>query len=723
MIRPLHRWAGLAAALFLSVTALSGAALSLYPAAEALGTPPLPAISVADLAERLGSTVPGLEEIRVSASGRITAYAFDAGSAARWYVDGASGEILGPALRSPLQLWLTNLHRALFLGDAGRLVVATASLAMLILTMSGLALAVPRLGGIRAFFVPARGLWRQRLHLDLGRVAAAGLAVSALTGLWLAADSFDLLPRTHAPAASVTLSLADLPAAELRQLALPRPGVPGDLFTLRTVAGSGHADPLSGVLLDWTPASAAERLSALAIRLHSGRGAAALGLMLGLSALCVPLLGLTGLVQQAGRRLGPGALRRVRAVAPGAADTILLVGSEGGTTWGFAETLRAGLVRAGCRVHVAPMAEFAPARYLSARQVLILAATSGAGDAPGSARGFLDRLAALPAPPAAPFALLGFGDSSFPAFCGYADKVAAAARAAGWAELMPPARVDRQSAADFARWGHALAERLGLALELAPPVAPPVPLRLRLVSRRDYGAEVQAPAAILRFALPRRSLWQRLTGQGFGAFRAGDLLAVLPEGDTRPRYYSLASGSEDGFAEICVRKHPGGLCSGQLFELSPGQTVTAFLRPNPGFHAGPGRAPLILIGAGTGIGPLAGFVRANRSGRPIRLYFGARTAESDLLYGDELARWMRDGRLAGLATAFSRSAERAYVQDLLRRDAERVAGLIGQGAQVMVCGGRAMAAGVAEAFDEILSGREASLSGLKAEGRYVEDVY
>ena len=41
----------------------------------------------------------------------------------------------------------------------------------------------------------------------------------------------------------------------------------------------------------------------------------------------------------------------------------------------------------------------------------------------------------------------------------------------------------------------------------------------------------------------------------------------------------------------------------------------------------------------------------------------------------------------------------------------------------MVCGGRDMARGVAEALDEMLAPAGLALSTLKAEGRYVEDVY
>jgi sulfite reductase (NADPH) flavoprotein alpha-component len=130
---------------------------------------------------------------------------------------------------------------------------------------------------------------------------------------------------------------------------------------------------------------------------------------------------------------------------------------------------------------------------------------------------------------------------------------------------------------------------------------------------------VQAATAILRFALPRRPLWHRLTGRGLAGFAAGDLLAILPDGSPIPRFYSLTSARQDEFAEICVSRFPGGLCLGQLLDLAPGDAVRAFIRANPDLRPTRGRGPIILIGAGAGIRPLAGFARANAGHRPMHL--------------------------------------------------------------------------------------------------------
>ena len=92
MIRALHRWPGLLALALVTVLALSGAALSVFPAAERLAAPQAEAgISVADLAARIQAAYPGVEQIRRAPSGRITAYWFDGGTPGAAVIDPATG--------------------------------------------------------------------------------------------------------------------------------------------------------------------------------------------------------------------------------------------------------------------------------------------------------------------------------------------------------------------------------------------------------------------------------------------------------------------------------------------------------------------------------------------------------------------------------------------------------------------------------------------------------
>ncbi len=735
MIRAIHRWPGLLALVLMTIVSLSGAALSIFPAAERMAAPMAEVdMKVVTLAQRVQAVYPGVEQIRRSPSGRITAYWVDQGVPVAAVIEPATGQGVASADPNRIERWLINLHRSLFLGDGGRLAVAACAAVAVILSLSGAAMVARRAGGWRRWFSPLHGSLVGRLHVEIARIAVFGLVLSSTTALWMTASTFDLLPDGRVPPAlaadtsgqtGVALDrmalLVDTAVADLRELSFPDPDDAADVFRLRTDRGTGYLDQGTGKLLSWVDRSSWARVSETISMLHTGRGAAILGLVLGLMALGVPAMGATGvLIWLAGWR----GRARIHGNQPAArAGTILLVGSEGGSTWGFAATLHAALTQSGQRVHVAPLSTFAPGRYVRAERIIVLTATCGDGVAPASAKGFLDRLKAADRAVTVPLAVIGFGDRRFPAYCAFAKAVVAVAAAKGWPELVPFDTVDRQSPQDFARWGRALGRALGIELELSHRPVLPKAEALTLVSRRNYGDEVQAPTAILRFALPQTTLWQRLVGVGFARFEAGDLIGVIPNGSAVPRFYSLASASSDGFIEIVVKKHAGGLASSQLTALERGETTMAFLRRNPGFRPGRGREPLILIGAGTGIGPLAGFVRGNARRRPLHLFFGMRHPDSDFFYGEEMPGWRQDGRLTRLVTAVSRGTEPHYVQDALRGDAARVALLIRNGARVMVCGGRDMAAGVADALAEILGPVGLTPAALKAEGRYVEDVY
>ena len=81
MIRALHRWPGLVALALVTLLALSGAALSIFPAAERLAAPQTDdTMSVGELATRIQIAYPGVEQIKRSPSGRITAYWFESGT-------------------------------------------------------------------------------------------------------------------------------------------------------------------------------------------------------------------------------------------------------------------------------------------------------------------------------------------------------------------------------------------------------------------------------------------------------------------------------------------------------------------------------------------------------------------------------------------------------------------------------------------------------------------
>ena len=727
--KAIHRWLGLTVGALAVVLGITGAILAFDPVQEAWQAPAAPGdLSVATLVERVTRTVPDAEEIRHLSSGAIVVFGFVGDEAQAHYVDPADGRVLGAWQPSALPRWVKNLHRSLLLGDAGRWGAAGIALAMGLICISALVLLLRRMGGWRRLGARVRGSLAQRIHVVTGRVVLAVLCLTSLTALTMSASTLGLVTldtgtepdvvsvvtgQTALPGAQLS-ALQNLAVRDLRKLNFPDASDPEDIWSVATLQGEGWVDRYSGNMLAWQDATFAQRIYDWALVLHTGESAWPWAVVLGLVGASVLLFWLSGVdIWWQVRSQTP----QITGNSPLAqADVLIFVASEGGSTWGFAQALQDALIHSGHRVHTGALEHFQTAP--ATRQVFVLAATYGEGQAPAHAKDALERIAKLTTS-AVPVTVLGFGDRQYPAFCAFAEALEQTLRARGWPALLPLECIHQQSSQQFTRWGQALAQALGehLVLDYVPRVPPTT--ALTLVARQGYREHSDEPTAILRFAWPAQGGGARL-----GHFAAGDLVGILAPGSAVPRYYSLASGSQDGFLEICVRLLPGGLCSTHLLGLQPGDSIAAFIRSNPGFALPRTRRPVLLIGAGTGVAPLAGFIRRNDRHTPMHLYFGGRDPAQDFYFGPEIQRWLGEGRLASVQTVFSRIPEGGgYVQDALRRDAERVRALLAQGALVRVCGSRAMAKGVAEALDAILAPLHLSVAQLKAKERYAEDVF
>ncbi len=632
--KAIHRWLGLTIGTLAVILGITGAILAFDPVQQAWQAPAAPDdLSVATLVERVTRTVPGAEEIRHLPSGSIVVFGFVGDQAQAHYVDPADGRVLGAWQPSALPRWVKNLHRSLLLGDAGRWGAAGIALAIGVLCVSAFVLLLRRMGGWRRLAARVRGALAQRIHVVTGRVVLALLFLTSLTALTMSASTLGLVTldaETEPDVVSVSTGQTALPVGQLsmlqslsmqdlRKLNFPDAADPEDTWKVATSQGEGWIDRYSGKTLAWQDVTLAQRVYDWALVLHTGEGAWPWAVVLALVGASVLLFWLSGVfIWWQARRQAP----RITDNSPLAqADVLIFVASEGGSTWGFAQTLHDALGQGGHRVHTSALENFQTTA--ATRQVFVLAATYGDGQAPAHASHALERVAKLSAS-AVPVTVLGFGDRQYPAFCAFAEALEKALRAQGWPALLPLECIHQQSSQQFARWGQALAQALGepLVLEHVPRMPPTT--ALTLVSRQDYPGSAGEPTAILRFAWPAQAWLERLRGQGLAHFAAGDLVGIVPPGSAVPRYYSLASASEDGFLEICVRQMPGGLCSTHLHGLKPGDHIAAFIRSNPGFALPRTRRPVLLIGAGTGVAPLAGFIRRNERHTPMHLYFGGR---------------------------------------------------------------------------------------------------
>lgn len=726
MSQRIHLYLSLALGLLLMLSAASGLVLSASVLSGHLQAPASDTQSVGQVAERLVQHLPNIERLERAPDGELRATLATAEGSDQVRVDPLTAAVTGPYQPSATLSWVRDLHRELLLGSAGRWLSGLAALALLALAVSGAWLLARRLGGWHRLLLPIKpGQGLAHWHSVVARWALPVLLVSAGSGLYLAgssqgwiSDGQDMeLAYTEtvdaAPAAAPgTLSaLRNLALQDLRELEFPSANQ-ANFFTVRTATGEGFVNAGSGNWISYQPHGPARQLYETMYELHTAAGSPMWSLILDAASLACLFLGITGTFAWWRRQ------RQSRSVAGNSpaqqAEAIILVGSQSGSTWDYARQLHEQLAASGMPVHSASMNQLQPS-YPQARYLLILTATHGDGQAPQSASAFLQRLAQSRLAPELQAAVLGLGDSSFQHFCGYAEQVEEQLHALGIKPLLALHKIDRGNPGDLELWAQRLGRALGLDLKLTPVQSTPDLQPLRLLSREVFGEADEAPAAILRFALD--------AGQPLAHFAPGDLLAVSPGPGLAPRYYSIASADDDGAVEICVRRQPQGLCSQLLHELPVGACVQGFLQPHPDFRPDAGQHPLILVGAGTGLAPLIGFARKNLAQRPLHLYWGGRHAQADFPYQAELQECLADGRLTRLGLAFSQGPAAMYVQDRLRQDATELQRLLAQGAQILVCGSREMAAGVRAVVETLLAGQGGSVEQLKQQGRYREDVY
>lgn len=181
-----------------------------------------------------------------------------------------------------------------------------------------------------------------------------------------------------------------------------------------------------------------------------------------------------------------------------------------------------------------------------------------------------------------------------------------------------------------------------------------------------------------------------------------------------------------------------GVVSGFLAGLTNDDAIAPiYLHRNSGFRLpAEAAAPIIMIGAGTGVAPYRAFV-AEREARGATgrnwLVFGDRSFETDFLYQAEWLAWRASGALTRLDAAFSRDQEqKVYVQHRLRERGADLWAWLQEGAYVYVCGdAEHMAPDVHEALLHVvrehgaLSAEDADeyMLQLQRERRYQRDVY
>ena len=517
MWRQTHRWPALVLGLLLIFLSVTGAVLAIDPVLRRFDRHVLPLgeMTIGDVLRLSAEKTPNfaVDRVRVDYSGRVMLRGADGGGARDVPINLETGRLGRVDRASPVMDLVRRLHSTLNIGPSARLITLAGAVTMLVLLISGAVLLARRLGGWRKALLPGRirGRGADKWHTVLGRLMVMPLFIVAFSGTWMALTTQGILPATGRVAAMETKvepaagAEAVLPSdlavfdhyllADLTELTFPIASDWWDVYTLRESGTLTYIDRYTGAVLGTVPVPFWTRALDLFTLLHTGQGASVWGAMAGLVALSVPFFTVTGLLVWLHRR-HPKPRGMVRA---GLADVVVLVGSETGTTWGFAAHLAERIKAQGRSVFLGGMNSTydLPADAT----LLILAATYGDGAPPLGAAQFLTRLPLYTG--AARFAVLGFGDKSFPHYCSFATECDTALATSGRAPMLGMADINRRSSQSFATWGRSLGPALGLP-ELVLDYTPPKPKtrKLELIARQDFGLASAAPAAILRFRAP-----------------------------------------------------------------------------------------------------------------------------------------------------------------------------------------------------------------------------
>ncbi|AUD03618.1 PepSY domain-containing protein [Spirosoma pollinicola] len=712
--------------LLLTLASITGIILAFEPVLQQIKPYRADAVAQVTLAQALPvlkKSYSEISELSVDANQFVQIKASDAdGKNLTAYVDPQTGRILGiPSPQSEFFQWVTALHRSLFLHEAGRFFIGLTAFLLLLITVSGTMLIIQRQRGVKRFFTRiVRDNFAQYYHVVLGRLSLIPIFVIALSGTYLSLARFGLVGQENvAPKIDLDAirskpqrTLADFAVfqntrlAAVQSIEFPFSEDPEEYYILKLKDRELTVNQLTGDILSETKYPTAVLLTNLSLDLHTGRASVLWALILAVASGNILFFIYSGFAITWKRR----ANRVKNKYKASESRFIILVGSENGSTFRFAQIIHQQLLKQGEKSFLTECNNYTV--FPQAEHLIVLTATYGLGEAPTNATRFVKLLETYPQTQAVRYSVLGFGSHAYPDFCQFAFETNQVLAQQSWAiPLIDIHTVNDRSPADFGLWAEAWAQQANRPMPVSSEllVVPETRLDKLTVINNTRTAQPDGTFLIRMRARHRR-------------VKSGDLLAIYPANDHRERLYSI--GVMEKEIQLSVRLHPGGIGSGFLHELTPGETIRARIVNNDHFHF-PDKAPVVvMIANGTGIAPFLGMISQNKQQVPCHLYCGFRQSASLEVYRDFLDESQSAQKLTKLHIAYSREGEKHYVSDLLARHADFIANTLLMKGVLMICGSLAMQKDVIELLETICQSKlNKPVSVYQSHGQILMDCY
>ena len=721
-----HLTLAVASALFLLVASVTGVILTMEPIAhqaKGFAVENLDEVSLAEAVEGLKENYDEVFSLEVESSGFVKASVLTEDfETLDIYINPKTGEKLGEVAKRPeIFSFATNLHRSLFLKSIGRFFVGLVSLLLFLIAVTGIFLLAKRQGGIKKFFSKVqKEYFEMRYHVILSRIFFIPIIILALTGVYLSAEKFELLPNASAEfqenatseETQVYENLSEIPffkqtnLSEVKKVDFPFSEDPEDFFHIALTNKEIKLNQQTGAIVSSAEYPFVAVASHLSLVLHTGEGNVSWSVILLIASASIVFFIYSGFAMTLKRRKKVVA----KSVMPNkdACEFVILIGSETGTTFDFATRLYNALTASGKLVFMTELNNYSV--YKKAKQLIILTATYGEGEPPTNARKFETLLKAVNQPNEINYSVVGFGSLEYPNYCEFALKVDSLLQNKNeFQAVLPLYKIDNANGTDFQKWAKKWSEKTEIPIKIEPNKTKKK--RKQISFEVIHKTELNIDNTFLLRLKPKRK----------AKFASGDLLSFFPNNSEIARQYSIAKMGDEIL--LSIKKHEFGKISTFLFNLKKGETIKAAIETNAHFHFPKKTDSAFLIANGTGIAPFLGMLDAHKNSS-IKMLWGGRHQNSFEIYQDVANDALLSNKNCSIYKCFSQHGAGEYVQDLVEKQQDEIISTLKDQGTIMICGSLAMQHGVLDVLEKmLLENSQITLDSIVHSGQLRMDCY